>query len=814
MNNSKTDLNHKLSTISLKSGKNVKFLIVGGGFKNKGAEAMLFTLITELRNRYNNCEIFVELKQDTIKKTIEDTYDVNFFKYSKKERNHLVKLPLRLFDKFNKKEGSKLSKILKLVDVIFDISGYSLSSQWNIKQSKGALQIVELAKLFNKRLIFMPQSFGPFDYKPKYKLPPSYIKKCLSYADLVFCRETQGYDLLSSLGLDNIVLSNDMVIQSNKPYNNVFKKEIFAENIDIKNKSVLIIPNKRVYERIDNDTYMNFYKTSINHLLEKNYNIYLTWYDLSDKEICERINNLYKNEKNVNYFKDSLNYKTFENVLPKFDFIIASRYHSIVHSYKQYVPAIVFSWAVKYKELLKSVKQENFNFDCKTEIDLQKLKSKIDYLIENHEEERKIIEECVKTIQKTNCFDKIWSVLDKNNIEAVVENNLCISCGMCYASCPVNCISSAFNGINLEMKIDKDKCVNCGKCLKVCSIKEVQKYDESIDIEDYLLGHYDSILRAKTKNIELLKNSTSGGAVSQIVKTLIDKDIYKSAFLVEGYNYKSHLKTKRFVKGDDLRETAKSRYLTVSHEDTVNYIKNNPDERLIIVGTPCVISSFRNFIEMSGLDRKNYLLLGLFCDKTMNYNVVNYFSQHKASKGKIINKLYFRTKDNCGWPGDMELVYEDSSHIFLPSKERMKVKTYFVPERCLYCLDKLNKNADISFGDNYISDNSDKLGMSSVIIRTSQGQDCWSKVQDLFEYDFDERVALTNSQGLKKKISNIQFAKFKKLLIGLPDKNYKSKYEQAFKMIQIGLSDKNLCKKVQFDIKFKKILSKVLKIKF
>ncbi|MGL5749332.1 MAG: DUF362 domain-containing protein [Paraclostridium sp.] len=49
--------------------------------------------------------------------------------------------------------------------------------------------------------------------------------------------------------------------------------------------------------------------------------------------------------------------------------------------------------------------------------------------------------------------------------KAIVDTNLCVACGTCVKSCPLQII-------NIEQgvfaKIDFDKCVGCGKCAKAC----------------------------------------------------------------------------------------------------------------------------------------------------------------------------------------------------------------------------------------------------------------------------------------------------------------------------------------------------------
>ena len=53
-----------------------------------------------------------------------------------------------------------------------------------------------------------------------------------------------------------------------------------------------------------------------------------------------------------------------------------------------------------------------------------------------------------------------------------------------------------------------------------------------------------------------------------------------------------------------------------------------------------------------------------------------------------------------------------------------------MPECCLYCIDKLNVNADISVGDNFTDIESSELGSNSVIIRTAKGQKAWELAKD------------------------------------------------------------------------------------
>ncbi len=372
------------------------------------------------------------------------------------------------------------------------------------------------------------------------------------------------------------------------------------------------------------------------------------------------------------------------------------------------------------------------------------------------------------------------------NIEKVRKNNLCIQCGICNAVCPLKCISIKKIKNDYLPFIDKRKCVKCGICYQICSFSELKEYDFSKDIEDFILGNYLSIYKAQSKDNLILNNSTSGGVATTLIKTLLSNKEYDCAFVVDGYEYETQLKTKKIDINSDLLNSQKSRYLTVSHCDAVKYIKENPKQRVIIIGTGCIITSFLKVINFLNLNKDNYLFIGLFCDKTMNYGVCEYFKQHKVSKGKKLKKLFFRSKEISGWPGNVKLEYSDGACEFLDRTERMRIKDYFVPEKCLYCLNKLNRNADIALGDNYIDSNEDKKGISSVIIRTDLGKRIWEMCKDKFIFDVDKVDSFIKSQHLETKRINVAFASIKGLLNGKFTKNDKKLYTKALKKIKIG----------------------------
>ncbi|MBR1907606.1 polysaccharide pyruvyl transferase family protein [bacterium] len=389
------------------------YLITGGGFNNKGAESMLYTLLTELRNNDANCKIYILLSNGVSSINNDLFENIDFINYTIKDVKKLIS-PFS----FILKKNNKLLTAVKDADVIFDISGYILSSQWG-KDAARILHIINLAKKYKKKIILLPQSFGPFDFPKKYKLGKNKLKKVLSYSSLIFAREHDGFNLLKDLGLNNIELSPDIVIQSSKPYSGFFTNKAInvdnnsASSIDIKSGSVLIFPNIRVIERSNKEKMLDLYQKAVNLLVENNYNVYISYYDLADEKICKEIFDLFENNNKVHFLDGKIDCIKFSKILPEFDFIISSRFHSIVHSYKNGIPVLAIGWAVKYEELLHSVGQDDFIFDGRNDIESDKFLEKIKYLIANFKIESEKIKFNVAKIQKNNCFDRVWECLSK-----------------------------------------------------------------------------------------------------------------------------------------------------------------------------------------------------------------------------------------------------------------------------------------------------------------------------------------------------------------------------------------------------------------
>lgn len=394
-----------------------KFIITGGGWNNKGAESMLYTLISNIRTKMPDSDISVIIFNDS-----DQNIDISLLHNIKIIRTELSclydLLALTPFKLFNYKFKHKFPPHIKDLyseftscKAVFDVSGFALSSKRPDRANLLFLSIINLAKKFNKKIVLFPQSFGPFDYSDNSSLNISFIKKVLSNVDWIFCREKDGFNYLDQLGLKNISISPDLVLQNSKPYFSIFNKKSPPPDITIKNNSVLIMPSIRVFERSIEKNFFSLYVNMINFLLDKNYYVYLSFYDIGDFSLCQKIKSFFPDNDNVIFLDENFNCIQFSEILPAFHFLITSRFHSVVHAYKLAIPCIVIGWAVKYIELTNTLNQSHLLFNGIDNYSINDFISRIDSLLNNSKNESQIIKNNLIQIQKNNCFDFAWKRL-------------------------------------------------------------------------------------------------------------------------------------------------------------------------------------------------------------------------------------------------------------------------------------------------------------------------------------------------------------------------------------------------------------------
>lgn len=404
-----------------------RVLITGGNFRNKGAQAMLFITACEARKRFADAEIYFsspdkydkkKFSQYSMEQINRDSL-VNAFRY-KTNKIGFGKFAVRsirnlMVNTLKRKTNGidfldiKCCRYIETFDAVIDISGYALADTFTEKGKLLYLDMISCASQMGIPVVVMPQSFGPIKMDGGSKVNREYIRASLKSAKIIFAREQDGYDfLVNDIQLDNVQKSVDLVLQNTCiQWNLIRKKEMpQIEMKTIKEHSVAIIPNQKIITATENSDIYDVYQTIIDQLLEWGKNVYLLRHSNEDKAICHHIKELYKQEASVVLVDEEWDCFEYEKYVEKFDYIVASRYHSTVIAYKKRVPVLGIGWANKYQELFKACAQEKYILDARKELNIDDLLIKLCDMNTYFAKESGIIDSYVREIQKNNCFEE------------------------------------------------------------------------------------------------------------------------------------------------------------------------------------------------------------------------------------------------------------------------------------------------------------------------------------------------------------------------------------------------------------------------
>ncbi|MCK5399082.1 polysaccharide pyruvyl transferase family protein, partial [bacterium] len=266
----------------------------------------------------------------------------------------------------------------------------SLSSQWPFERSVNYLLNIILCRIFRTRHIIMPQSIGPFKYKflEKAFLFPLF-KLHLPYSDIIYARESQGLREAGRFSFRNLRLSPDLVLLSG-PYS----REVYPSP---KGKIVGIVPSRQLLKYTSRALLTDIYSRAVKYLLNMGNEVLLIVHSKEDMGIALEVFRSADSDK-VRITADDLSGQSLEKQIAACDYIIASRYHSMVHAYRSGTPVIALGWAIKYSELMKIFHQNIYYMDIANILNREQICDMIDQMEKNHFNESEIIRKMLRRI--------------------------------------------------------------------------------------------------------------------------------------------------------------------------------------------------------------------------------------------------------------------------------------------------------------------------------------------------------------------------------------------------------------------------------
>ncbi len=274
--------------------------------------------------------------------------------------------------------------------------------------------------------------------------------------------------------------------------------------------------------------------------------------------------------------------------------------------------------------------------------------------------------------------------------------------------------------------LDKEKCIDCGRCIKVCPGLGVQlkgiaaeKFNTPDTKEHKLVGRYVSAYSGYAADYDTRYHGASGGLLTAYIAYLLDKHYISAAVVAENDMSQPFLnKTVLVHDSKELYKARSSKYCPVMYESIIKQVKEE-DGKVVIVGLPCIMQGFRKYEATDKRFReKVFGYFGLYCSCGRTFNLTEYVFKQNGLDQRTMQ--YFQYRDN-GCLGS--LVAKDAS----TSKEipfqlyYHPLRSFFIPNRCQFCIDHYAELADVSFGDiHYGKYKEDKVGVNSVVVRNAE----------------------------------------------------------------------------------------------
>ena len=385
-------------------------LITGGGMDNKGAQAMTFTVVDQLSERYPEKDLYLlsgrEFKRD------HDEYEFGILPWGPEIQLSLLSRTASSMntDEYSRSAKARVKEEMDSCAFIVDVSGFALTSQFGARTSFSYLSNIVMAEKYDVPMYIFPQSIGPFDYSrtSKIVLEPL-LRSSLRYPELICPREQHGVDCLSPYTTDNVEREFDIVLQ-NEEYDlrNIYSGQVDPREPNVDSGGVGIVPNSRVFERTNPENIYTIYEESIKKLLNNDRTVYILRHSREDLDICEEIKRRFDGQEDVVLLAEDFSAIELERIISQIDFLIASRYHSIIHAYKNQVPVIAIGWAVKYREILNEFEQSSYFFEGRDRINADRFVSVVEQMGENWMAESEKIDEKLEEIREATIFDRIF----------------------------------------------------------------------------------------------------------------------------------------------------------------------------------------------------------------------------------------------------------------------------------------------------------------------------------------------------------------------------------------------------------------------
>ena len=192
------------------------------------------------------------------------------------------------------------------------------------------------------------------------------------------------------------------------------------------------------------------------------------------------------------------------------------------------------------------------------------------------------------------------------------------------------------------------------------------------------------VYACRTKDREILAKSSSGGAFTAISDYFLDRG---DAVLCSSYDYDGHRARFGLAFTKEERDAARGSmymqsYALDSWKESLMWLRENPDRKLLFTGTGCQAAAFRNFMKMNEMEDRAFIV-DLVCHGAPSPKIWREYARSLEREGKL-SDLNFKNK-KTGWSKSVGTVCRAGEEIPIRKYRRIYTDRYTIRPSCHVC---------------------------------------------------------------------------------------------------------------------------------
>lgn len=316
---------------------------------------------------------------------------------------------------------------------------------------------------------------------------------------------------------------------------------------------------------------------------------------------------------------------------------------------------------------------------------------------------------------------------EADEVKTVCHINECAGCMACVEMCPKAAIHIQDDLMTLNAVIDKDKCIDCGLCHSLCQ----ENHHAKFNAPTYWKQGW-----ASSNKVRMA--SSSGGIASAIERAFIKNGgcVCSCIYTNQGFGF-DFVEQEQHVYKFSGSKYVKSNPYGIYH--TLK-LKLKADEKVLFVGLPCQVAAIKNLV---GEDlQKGLYTIDLICHGTPSVEILKIFLKQYGLSFDDLYDIRFRTKNIFSLTGNHRFIAMPGT------RDRYSMaflNGLIYTDNCYNCqYAKLQRVSDITLGDCWGSElnrRTQEEGISLILCQTEKGKALLEHAElELYDVDLGRAV--------------------------------------------------------------------------